>query len=172
MINRYKRVARTVAELGLGTLTPLIEAMPEAAAAMRLSKRLQKEGPPVGGESKTSVNSAERARFELAGRLPAHMISRPIGLRGDGGTLRLVAVSTEDAAQGGVVEQHSEPSVREPGKGTNAVAAASAAEARVPRPGAVVSDADGARSVLRLSLDGHLFRATPCRRTCGVSHLG
>jgi hypothetical protein len=39
MVNRYRRVAGTVAEARLGDLAPLDEAIPELAARVRGSKR-------------------------------------------------------------------------------------------------------------------------------------
>jgi len=55
MINRYRRAARTVAELGLGELAPLVEAIPELshertaaspAATQRVTRRLTAAPPP------------------------------------------------------------------------------------------------------------------------------
>src|SRR4030095_13163930 len=67
-------VARTVAELRLGPLTPLAEALPEVTkgAGRCRNGRLATAGPDP---KTTIVTTAEGARVELAGRLPAHMIS-------------------------------------------------------------------------------------------------
>ena len=78
MVNRYRRVARTVAELGLGPLVPLHKALPEARSvrlvgAGKVQGRGARRGERV--EPKTMKTLAEREGFEPSGRLHAHMIS-------------------------------------------------------------------------------------------------
>ena len=70
MINRYRRQARTWAELGLGELAPLDRALPELAA---IAPPLP-HAPPAT-TTPIARNSAEREGFEPSVRLPVHMIS-------------------------------------------------------------------------------------------------
>ena len=65
MINRYRRAARTWAELGMGPLSPLDDAIPEL--------RLPHDGPPEEGERGPTF--AEREGFEHSVPLRVHMIS-------------------------------------------------------------------------------------------------
>jgi hypothetical protein len=64
MINRYKRSARTVAELGLGELKPFAEAIPEfAAATPGSSPRRRARGEP--GEPELSRGLSREPLGEL-----------------------------------------------------------------------------------------------------------
>jgi integrase len=59
MVNRYRQSARTVAELGLGKLAPLVTAIPELAAAYEREKDAAAErGGTPREESSPSVNVA------------------------------------------------------------------------------------------------------------------
>ena len=104
MINRYRRAARTWAELGLGPFAPLDEAIPElgglphglphedaAPAGRMLANTAEREGfaaeePPAAGPSRSNARSlrrapsassalAEREGFEPSVPLRVHMIS-------------------------------------------------------------------------------------------------
>ena len=65
MVNRYRRVARTVAELGLGPLAPLNEAIPEACDPEGAGKL---QGPSsseeVSAPDSSTITLAERKGFE------------------------------------------------------------------------------------------------------------
>jgi integrase len=69
MINRYRRAARTWAELALGPLAPLDEAIPE----LRLPHGLPHDGALPEGEMARKL--AEREGFEPSVPLRVHMIS-------------------------------------------------------------------------------------------------
>jgi hypothetical protein len=69
MINRYRRAARTWAELSMGPLSPLDDAIPE----LRLPHGLPHDGPPE--ERERGPNFAEREGFEPSVPLRVHMIS-------------------------------------------------------------------------------------------------
>jgi integrase len=60
MINRYRRTARTAAELGLGDLTPLDEAIPELAA------RSTDGVPPQAAPSGSSADASDEVAGERA----------------------------------------------------------------------------------------------------------
>jgi len=72
MINRYRRQARTWAELGLGRLAPLDEAIPELAGP--IAPLLPHAGQSVRGP--IVANLAEREGFEPSVPLRVHMISK------------------------------------------------------------------------------------------------
>jgi hypothetical protein len=69
MINRYRRAARTWAELVMGPLAPLDEAIPE----LRFPHGLPHDGAPGGAEVGRKL--AEREGFEPSVPLRVHMIS-------------------------------------------------------------------------------------------------
>jgi integrase len=69
MINRYRRAARTWAELAMGPLAPLDEAIPE----LRIPHGLPHATSPRPRRVRAKL--AEREGFEPSVRLPAHMIS-------------------------------------------------------------------------------------------------
>ena len=64
MINRYRRTARTAAELGLGTLRPLDEAIPELGAGVDPRPRRKRRRPARPGRrriiAKTSLDRLSR----------------------------------------------------------------------------------------------------------------
>ena len=70
MINRYRRQARTWAELGLGELAPLDQALPELTA---ITPRLPHAPPSQGGSG--SRNPAESVGFEPTVPSRVHLIS-------------------------------------------------------------------------------------------------
>ena len=50
MINAYRRTARTYAELNLGELVPMVEAIPELAEAVSNGSITASASEPVAGE--------------------------------------------------------------------------------------------------------------------------
>jgi hypothetical protein len=50
MINRYRRAARSAVELGLGTLTPLAEAIPELRSEPDERPKTEGVGSPAGSD--------------------------------------------------------------------------------------------------------------------------
>jgi hypothetical protein len=94
MINRYKRAARTVAELGLGRLKPLAEAIPEFVAAK------PPEPTPGGepGEPDLSRNLSREEQPSAALGGPPH--ETPVKLAESKGFEPLVAFTTPDFESG------------------------------------------------------------------------
>jgi integrase len=74
MINHYRRAARTWAELGLGTLSPLDEALPE----LRIPHGIPHADDLIDEQSE--ANYAEREGFEPSVPLRVHMISNVTGI--------------------------------------------------------------------------------------------
>jgi hypothetical protein len=65
MINRYRRAARTAAEIGLGPLAPLVQAIPELASAWRAQQKAEKAARAQGGAKvgqKKSAKGTNRAK--------------------------------------------------------------------------------------------------------------
>ncbi len=102
MIARYRRQARTAAELDLGCLAPLNEALPEFVGAGKVQGRRR---APRGRRTKPRKNSSERplGGMAYAGDLKAGqaVASEPSGSelpRESRGQSRRASISTEDPA--------------------------------------------------------------------------
>ena len=97
MINRYKRAARTVSELGLGPLKPMLEAIPEFAAAKPEPGPEGDAEPPPDGEPGDPDLSRDLSREEQASEPlgePPH--ETPVVLAESKGFEPLVAFTTPD----------------------------------------------------------------------------
>jgi len=94
MINRYKRAARSVSELGLGRLKPMAEAIPEFVAAK--PPEPTPEGEPGEPDLSRDLSRGEQSSAALAG--PSH--ETPAKLAESKGFEPLVAFTTPDFESG------------------------------------------------------------------------